>query len=50
MKKVYMQPAAEIVETDAIELLTSSLGVYDDETIDGTEILAPEMDEDIFGE
>ena len=49
MKKVYMQPAAEIIETDAIELLTSSLDVFDDE-IKGGDILAPEMDEEIFGE
>ena len=49
MKKVYMQPAAEIIETDAIELLTSSLDVYDDE-ITSKEMLAPEMDIDIFGE
>lgn len=49
MKKVYMQPAAEIIETDAIELLTSSLDVFDDE-ITKDEMLAPEMDIDIFGE
>ena len=49
MKKVYMQPAAEIIETDAIELLTSSLNVFDEE-ITGGEVLAPEMGEDIFGE
>lgn len=49
MKKVYMQPAAELIETDAIELLTSSMGVFDDE-ITGGDIMAPEMDEDIFGE
>ena len=49
MKKVYMQPAAEIIETDAIELLTGSLQVFD-ETIAGDEVLAPEMGEDVFGE
>jgi Mg2+/citrate symporter len=46
MKKTYMHPEMEIVEIKSQVLLAGSLGVYN-ETITGSEMLAPEFETDL---
>lgn len=52
MKKTYINPEMEIVEIKMQALLTGSLPLIDDETVDTGDVLAPELGEDlvVFGE
>ena len=47
MKKEYLKPTMEIIDSLGCELLTASLGVFD-ETITSGEMLAPSLEEELF--
>ena len=47
MKKEYLKPTMEIIDSLGCELLAGSLPVYE-ETISGDDILAPSLEEELF--
>lgn len=47
MKKIYVNPAIEVLFVESTELMETSLNVYDTEITSG-EMLSRELDDDLF--
>ena len=48
MKKEYMKPTMDVVEIKGTTLLTGSLPVVDDTTVESDDVLAPSLEEELF--
>lgn len=48
MKKIYVNPAIEVLFVESTELMETSLNVYGDTEITSEEMLSRELDNDLF--